>query len=71
LTLSHDLGIWYAKLVFSGDTGRRFLNGEMTQWRARGRTPDEAVLNVMKKCGQSRQRQAIQDYAHRMVNEAD
>lgn len=71
LTLAHDLGIWYAKLAFAGDTGRKFLNGEMTQWKARGRTPDEAVLNVMKKAGLARQRQAIQDYAQRMVADAE
>lgn len=67
LQLAHDLGYWYAKLVFSGDTGRKFLNGEYTQWRARGRTPAEAVENVIKKCGASRQQRMIQEYAAKMV----
>ena len=44
LTLAHDLGWWYAKLVLAGETGRSFLHGEYTQWKGRGRTPQEAVL---------------------------
>ena len=67
LTLAHDLGFWYAKLVFSGDTGRKFLNGEYTQWRARGRSPAEAVEAVIKKAGASRQQRMIQEYAAKMV----
>lgn len=71
LTLAHDLGFWYAKLQLSGDCGRRFLNGEMTQWKARGRTPAEAVEAVMRKAGASRQRVAIQEYAQRMVQDRE
>lgn len=71
LTLAHDLGTWYAKLLLTGDTGRRFLNGEMTMWRARGKSPSEAIENVVRKAGQARQRQAIQDYAHRIVQDAE
>ena len=31
LTLSHDLGVWYAKLVFAGDTGRPSSNAGPTR----------------------------------------
>lgn len=71
LTLSHDLGMWYAKLVFAGDTGRRFMQGEYTQWKGRGRTPQEAIEAVLKRCGASRQQKMIQDYAARMVREKE
>ena len=71
LTLAHDLGYWYAKLVFSGDTGRQFLNGEFTQWRARGRTPAEAVEAVLKRCGASRQQKMIQEYAAKLVKDSE
>jgi hypothetical protein len=71
LTLAHDLGFWYAKLVFSGDTGRKFLHGEYTQWRARGRTPQEAIENVIKRCGLSRKEKLIQEYAAKMVREGE
>ena len=71
LTLNHDLGTWYAKLQFTGATGRRYLQGGYAQWKARGKTPHEAVNNVMRKCAQARQQVMIQDYAARMVAEND
>ncbi len=71
ITLSHDLGTWYAKLSLSGDTGRKFLNGEYTQWKGRGSTPQEAIDAVIRRCGASRQQRAIQEYASRMVQDGD
>lgn len=71
LTLSHDVGFWYAKLVLSGETGRQFLPGGYTQWKGRGKTPNEAIEAVLKKCGASRQKQMIEQYAHRLVSESE
>jgi hypothetical protein len=68
LTLAHDLGWWYAKLHLAGETGRQFLHGEYTQWKGRGRTPEEAVDAVIKRCGASRQQKLIQEYAARLVD---
>jgi hypothetical protein len=71
LTLSHDLGVWYALLHFKGATGKRYLQGGYAQWKGRGATPAEAIDNVIRKAAQSRQQVLIQDYAARMVAEAD
>lgn len=71
LTLAHDLGWWYAKLVLAGETGRQFLQGEYTQWKGRGRTPEEAIEAVIKRCGSARQQKMIQDYAAKLVSDAE
>lgn len=71
ITLAHDLGWWYAKLQMHGETGRQFLHGEYTQWKGRGRTPEEAVEAVIKRCGASRQQRMIQEYAAKLVGEND
>jgi hypothetical protein len=69
ITLAHDLGWWYAKLQMHGETGRQFLHGEYTQWKGRGRTPEEAIEAVIKRCGASRQKRMIQDYAAKLVGD--
>ncbi|MDB5100713.1 MAG: hypothetical protein JWM80_5134 [Cyanobacteria bacterium RYN_339] len=71
MSLSHDLGWWYAKLHMHGETGRSFLHGEYTQWKGRGRTPEEAVEAVIKRCGASRQQRMIQEYAAKLVSDND
>lgn len=71
LTLSHDLGHWFAFLHFKGATGKKYLQGGYAQWKARGKTPQEAVENVIRKAAQGRQQVMIQDYAARMVADAD
>lgn len=69
LTLAHDLGWWYAKLVLAGETGRAFLHGEYTQWKGRGRTPQDAVDALIKRVSASRQQRLIQEYAAKLVSD--
>lgn len=71
LTVSHDLGLWWAQLKFSGATAKRYYPGGMALWKARGKTPQEAVDNVMRRCAKARQQAMIHDYAARMVAEDD
>jgi hypothetical protein len=71
MTLAHDLGWWYAKLVLSGETGRQFLHGEYTQYKGRGRTPQEAIDAMVRRAGAARQQRMIQEYAARLVADDD
>jgi hypothetical protein len=69
LTVSHDMGVWWAKLQFSGATAKRYYPSGHAVWKARGNTPQAAVDSVIKRCAQTRQQAMIQDYAARMVAE--
>lgn len=71
LSVSHDLGLWWAQLKFSGVTAKRYFPGGMAVWKARGKTPQEAVDNAMRRCAKARQQQMIHEYASRMVAEED
>jgi hypothetical protein len=71
LTVSHDLGLWWAQIKFTGATGKRYYPAGMAVWKARGKTPQEAVDAVIKRCAQARQQMMIQEYASRMVAEND
>lgn len=68
-SLGHDNGWWYAKLVLSGEAGKRLVHGDFPQWRARGRTPEEAVAELMRQCGKARQQAALQQYVARVVSD--
>jgi hypothetical protein len=71
LTVSHDLGLWWAQLKFSGATAKRYYPGGMAVWKARGKTPQEAIDNALRRCAKARQQQMIHEYAARMVAEED
>lgn len=69
LNLTHDLGTWYARLDLKGDAAKAFLKGMPCSWRGRGKTPDEAIQAAIAAAGQAHKRQAIAEFAERMVEE--
>jgi hypothetical protein len=67
--LSHDLGVWYARLELKGDAARAFLNGPPCVFRGRGESPQDAIQMALQAASTAKKKQAIAEFAERMLEE--